>query len=115
MNQAVERTLGEGPSLAVSAGTGMNEDRKPDLTVDDLRFVTKGDDLFVFVQGAPRQEIVVKSLGRNTAGKTVESAEMLGAPGKLKFKQEDAALRVTPPDSLPAPAAIGVALRLRLA
>ena len=59
----------------------------------------------------------MKSLGRNNtvAGKTVKSVEMLGSSGKLKFKQEDGALRVTPPNNLPASAAIGVALRLHLA
>jgi len=111
------KTFGEGPSLAISAGGGMNEDRKPDLTVEDFRFVTKGDDLYVFAQGVPRREIVLKSLGRNNtaAGKTIKSIEMLGSHGKLKFKQEDGALRVTPPDNLPAPAEIGVALRLHFA
>ncbi|HEX5283784.1 MAG TPA: alpha-L-fucosidase [Bryocella sp.] len=111
------KAFGEGPALAVPAGTGMNENRKPDLTVEDFRFVSKGDELYVFAQGAPRQEIVVKSLGRNNtaSGKAVKSVELLGSSGKLKFKQEDGALRVTPPNNLPASAAIGVALRLHLA
>jgi alpha-L-fucosidase len=109
------KVFGEGPALSIPAGAGMNEDRKPDLTASDFRFTQKDGEAFVFVQGRPREEIAIKSLGRaaQQAPGRVRSVQMLGTEGTLQFHQEDAALLVTPPDRQPDAAAIGVTLRVR--
>ena len=36
------KTYGEGPAMKVKAGGGMNEEKKPDLIAEDVRFTTKG-------------------------------------------------------------------------
>jgi alpha-L-fucosidase len=108
---------GEGPSTLVKAGAGMNEDKQPDLSAQDLRFTTRQGLLYVFIQGWPKGECAIRSLGRGSAQMPgrVAAIEMLGTHGSLNFKQEDAVLRVTPPETQPSSAVIGVTLRVRFA
>ena len=111
------KIYGEGPSTLVKTGAGMNEDEKPDLTAQDFRFTTRGEMLYVFVQGWPQGEFVIQALGRASAQAPgrVAMVEMLGVSEPLRFRQEDSVLRVTPPVVKPAAADKGVTLRVRLA
>ena len=101
--------------MKVKAGGGMNEEKKPDLTAEDVRFTTKDGFLYAFAQGWPRGECLIEALGLGSTQKPghIASVEMLGVPKPLRFRQEEAVLRITPPDRKPAAAAIGVTFKVR--
>ena len=109
------KIYGEGPAMKVKAGSGMNEEKKPDLTAEDVRFTVKDGFLYAFAQGWPRGECLIEALGLGSTQKPghIVSVEMLGVPKPLRFRQEEAVLRITPPDRKPAAAAIGVTFKVR--
>jgi len=94
------KLYGEGPSAQVKVEAGnFNEDKRPDLGAEDVRFTTKGDVLYAFVMGWPEREAVVKALGSSSPqhpGK-IQKVEMLGHKGGLKWKQDATGLRVQMP------------------
>ena len=69
----------------------------------DIRFTSKGDNLYAFCMSTPQSDIRVLSLGKNSAhaGKGIASVSMLGSNEKLQWKQEDDALVITKPAKLP--------------
>ena len=110
------KIYGEGPGTKVLAGAGMNENKKPDLGAADVRFTTKGNVLYAFVQGWPGKEAVVESLaaGPQQTSK-IENIQLLGSNENLQFKQDVGALRVALPGAKPATADIGIALKITIA
>jgi alpha-L-fucosidase len=94
------KIYGEGPSTKVDIKGGrFNESKLSDFTAEDVRFTTKGSTLYAFVQGWPEKEATIAALGLASPqqpGKIL-NVEMLGSKGKLDWKQEDSALRVTMP------------------
>jgi alpha-L-fucosidase len=108
---------GEGPGTMIKAEPGMNEGQMPDLTAQDVRFTTKDGLLYAFVQGWPTSLLTIKALGLMSDQKPgrVIAVEMLGVSALLKFKQQDAAMEVAPPERRPAAAATGVTLKIRFA
>jgi alpha-L-fucosidase len=103
------KIFGEGPGTAASAsGGGFNESKRKDLTAHDLRFTTKGNTLYAFVMGWPEKEAVVKPLALNgpqNAGQ-IKNVQLLGFKGKVKFTQDNAALKVEMPAQKPCDHAI---------
>jgi len=113
------KIYGEGPSTkVVIAKNGKefdpNEGKKPDLTASDIRFTTKGNTIYAFVQGWPEEQAVIPSFGTSSPQnpEKITSVSMLGRDGNLKFSQEANGLRVTLPGSRPATADIGITLKL---
>jgi alpha-L-fucosidase len=94
------KIYGEGPSTAAAKpGAAFNEQARKALTAEDVRFTSKGNELYVFVMGWPEGEAAVKALGTaspQSPGK-IAKIELLGYGGRLDWKQEPAALRVTLP------------------
>ena len=87
---------------------GFNERNRKDLTASDIRFTTKGAALYAFVMGWPEREAVVPMLGlggKLGVGK-IRSVNLLGHKGKLKFTQDEAALKVELPAKKPSEYAI---------
>jgi alpha-L-fucosidase len=81
------KIYGEGPSTkVVIASNGKefdpNEGKKPDLTASDIRFTTKGDTLYAFVQGWPDGQAVISSLGTSSpqSPAKITSVSMLTLP-----------------------------------
>jgi alpha-L-fucosidase len=110
------KLYGEGPSTQVAIKAGnFNEDKRQDFTAEDVRFTTKGNTLYAFVQGWPKDEAVVKALGLASAqqpGK-IQKVEVLGYKGNVTWEQEDAALKVQmPAEKL---SDIGLTLKVQLA
>jgi len=109
------KILGAGPNVDSAAGGGMNERGRKDLTADDIRFTTKGSNLYAFAMGWPGREQVIPSLalgGKNAVPK-FHNVALLGHGGKLTWKQDETALRVELPEK--APSEHAVALRIALA
>jgi alpha-L-fucosidase len=94
------KIYGEGPSTKVKIETGnFNEDKQKDLTAEDVRFTTKDSTLYAFVMGWPDKAAVVNALGLSSPqnpGK-IRKVELLGYKGELKWKQDEASLRVEMP------------------
>lgn len=76
-----------------------------DLTSRDIRFTQKGDKLYAFVMGWPRnRRVSIKSLGRKSslAEGEVSSVRLLGHDGpKLEFDRHDRALSIVLPPKKP--------------
>ena len=102
-----------GNAAAPAGGNaGFNESRRRELTADDVRFTTKGGALYAFVMGWPEREASIPALalgGKLEVGK-IRSVELLGHRGRLKFTQDETALRIElPPEK---PSDHGVAFRV---
>ena len=64
------------------------------MTAAEVRFTTKGTNLYAFVMGWPEKEAVVKALSTNSsvAPFKVKNVELLGLKGKVVWVlDEDAA------------------------
>jgi alpha-L-fucosidase len=110
------KIYGEGPSTQVKVETGnFNEDKKKDLTSEDVRFTAKNSTLYAFVMGWPEKAATVNALGLasdQTPGK-IRNVELLGYKGDLKWNQSDAALKVEMPAVKLSD--IGITLKVELA
>jgi alpha-L-fucosidase len=103
------KIFGEGPATKTSAEkTSFNEEKRKDLTIDDVRFTTKGDTLYAFVMGWPDYRAVIKPLALDTelrVGK-IQNVELLGFDGKLEWKQDQNGLSILTPPKRPSDYAV---------
>jgi alpha-L-fucosidase len=107
------KIFGQGLGTEASAEkTSFNENKRKDLTSDDVRFTTKGGTLYAFVMGWPDYKAVIKPLALDTdlrVGK-IQNVELLGFDGKLDWKQDQGGLSIlTPPQK---PSDYGVAFKI---
>lgn len=114
------KIFGEGPATKVVVKSNgkefdPNEGEKPDLGAKDIRFTTKGETLYAFVQGWPEGELVIESLALDGAQKPMKAVDvrLLGRDEALRFTHDAKGLRVTMPGAKPATADVGIALRVR--
>jgi alpha-L-fucosidase len=94
--------------------TRFNENNRKDLTADDMRFTTKGKNLYAFAMGWPGKEVSVPSLalgGKYDVPK-FHNVELLGHKGKLKWRQDATALTVELPEQKPSEYAVGFKIAL---
>lgn len=101
------KVYGEGPSTIKS-----NQKKGPfgglsdagAYQPSDIRFTTKGNNLYAFCMATPDGDVSIKSLGKSAryADKAIASVTMLGSNQKLSWKQNDDALVITKPSNLPA-------------
>jgi alpha-L-fucosidase len=94
------KIYGEGPSIKTEIKTGnFNEGKRADFTAEDVRFTTKGSTLYAFVMGWPEKVAVVNALGLASpqAPGKIQRVELLGYRGELKWKQDEAGLKVEMP------------------
>jgi len=114
------KIYGEGPSVASPAAGGkFNEKSRQPLTVQDVRFTTRGNTLYAFVMGwpdpqSPVNEALVKALGTSSAQAPpkVLNVSLLGHGGRLPWTQEPAGLRVKLPNEKPSDHAITLKIAL---
>jgi alpha-L-fucosidase len=102
------KIFGAGPGTEIKPGNAQfNEATRQDLTADDVRFTTKGSALYAFVMGAPGNQAVIPSLatGAKQGVGRIQNVELLGA-GKMKFTQDETALKVQLPERPPSDLAI---------
>ena len=102
---------GEGPVAEAAnplSAQGFNEG-KVEMSSKDIRFNKKGDKvLYVTVCGKPEEDIVVKSLGTQTAQnrKRIRSISMLGSNELVQWNQEKERLTINKPQEIPSPEAV---------
>jgi alpha-L-fucosidase len=96
---------GEGPSVqndATAKSAAVNPPRGlgPNLTVDDIRFTTKGTTLYAIVMGKPTNNIAtIRSLATNSPHYSGEigSVQLLGSGQKLAYARNENGMSVTLP------------------
>jgi alpha-L-fucosidase len=89
------------PAAGGRGGPRFGEQARKDLTVEEVRFTTKGNVLYAFVMGWPEKETVIKPLGANNAGMKIANVALLGFKGKLRWTQEAEGLKVQMPPEKP--------------
>lgn len=93
--------FGEGPTKAA----GGHAVQMAELTEEDFRYTTKGDTIFAFVCGTPKDKVAIKVFSGDSYHK-IGSVQMLGVPGKLNFVQNPKTLVVSLPEKLPSDYAV---------
>ncbi len=97
------KTFGEGPAsdgVPLNA-QGFNEGKGKPFTAEDVRYTTKGGDLYAIVLGVPEKALSLKSLG-SKEGPEVISVVLLGSSTKVTWSQTDSTLDIKPPNRAPA-------------
>jgi alpha-L-fucosidase len=94
---------GEGPTANPEENVQFNEYQNKPFTANDIRFTTKGADLFVFCLDIPKiKPVTIKALGlKALSGKKISSVVVVGSSEKLNWKQKDNALIINCPKSVP--------------
>jgi len=112
------KIYGEGPStvkenLQKGPFAGLSDTRP--YQPSDIRFTTKGNNLYAFCMETPQAEIRIKSLGKSSKlnDKTITGVSLLGSTQKLKWKLEDDALVITKPASLPNWTVMGLEIAMK--
>ena len=113
------KVYGDGPSISAAAqnaraggehhqaGAFNERNRKP-LTAAEIRFTQKGKALYAFAMGRPEGAVRIPALapgGQHGVGK-IQNVEMVGAPGKLNWKQGEDGLTVEAPSQTPSEYAV---------
>jgi alpha-L-fucosidase len=97
-------------AAAAPAGqdASFNENKRKPLTAGDVRFTTKGPILYAFVMDWPAKQAVIAPLATTSkyAPGKIESVELLGYRGKLKWTRDESALKIDLPDQKPCDHAI---------
>lgn len=103
-------TFGEGPTEV--PGGAFTDTRRGAFTSADFRFTTRDGAIYAICLSEPRGETLIRSLGLSSGSK-VTGVRMLGSPQELAWRQEETALRVTPPSRLPCAHACAYRVTLR--
>ena len=90
-----------------------NEDYK--FNSKDIRFTEKDGFLYAFCLGTPTQDILIKSLGKNSKyyGSPVASVKMLGSDVKIKWSEGADGLTIKKPSKIPSWQVIGFKIEFK--
>jgi len=102
------KTYGEKSAEARAVKPGrFNENYK--FNSRDIRFTTKDGYLYAYCLGTPEEDIVVKSLGKNSklSSEQIASVQMLGSNAKVKWSVTENGLVIKKPSKIPAWQVIG--------
>jgi alpha-L-fucosidase len=85
------------------------------LSFKDIRFTTKDGNLYAFCLGIPTEDIIIKSLGKNSrlAEKQVSSVKMLGGDTKVKWSQENDRMVIKKPSKMPSWQVLGYKIEFK--
>ncbi len=104
---------GEGPHNITKPGP-FNEDEKIRYTGEDIRFTTKGDDLYAIFLGWPGEEAIIKSIPGKFYDSEIKSIKLLGEEGELQWKMTRDALRVKMPAKKPCEHAYAIKIERKI-
>jgi alpha-L-fucosidase len=110
------KIFGEGPASNPGSGgrdtlgttAPFNEKNRKDFTADEVRFTTKGNDLYAFSMGWNPQQTVIGALApkRGLYQKEIQGVELLGHRGVLKWELKESGLEIRMPETRPCDHAI---------
>jgi alpha-L-fucosidase len=92
-------TYGEGPTEMTKAGYFM-EDQEVRYTAQDVRFTTKGDQLYAICLGLPTGQVTIESLASLYPGE-IARVSLLGVDQPLDWTLTRDGLTITPPTDFP--------------
>ncbi len=97
------KIYGENPADETVVKTSMFNEGKLKYSAQNIRFTTKGKTLYAFCLGKPTDDIRMLSLRKNNPyeKKAIASITLLGSKEQLKWHQEDDALVIDKPATLP--------------
>jgi alpha-L-fucosidase len=99
------KIYGERPTEeTVVKSSNFNED-KLKYSAQDIRFTTKGNDLYAYCLGEPTKDILITSLGKNSKmlDKKIASVTLLGSDTKIRWTQKGDALVIKKNFKMPVP------------
>jgi alpha-L-fucosidase len=92
-------TYGEGPT---QVGRGRARDAAIPYTQQDIRFTTKGGDLYAFVLSIPQSAVTIRSLATGAEfARPVGSVELVGSTEPVRWQQTDEGLVIQKPAAMP--------------
>ncbi len=91
------RMYGEGPTAVVDGA--FNDTKRQSFTGQDIRFTTKGNNLYAIVLAWPGEELKIKSLGASSpvSPEKIKSVELLGSNAQMKWSQTVEGLSIQMP------------------
>ncbi|WP_183559613.1 alpha-L-fucosidase [Mucilaginibacter sp. SP1R1] len=106
--------FGEKPADATVIKAGNFNEGKIKYSDKDIRFTTKGNNLYAFCLDKPQGDLSIKSLGKNGRlnNKKIVSIKMLGSNEAVKWQQDGDALVIKRPAHLPDWKVLGFAIAL---
>jgi len=111
------KIYGEGPSTIKANQKkghfgGLSDESK--FTATDIRFTTKGKQLYAFLLDVPSKSIKITSLGKaaKITNQKIKSVSILGLKQVVKWKQENDALVIVMPEKLPDWKVLGIKVEL---
>ncbi|MGQ7855044.1 alpha-L-fucosidase [Pedobacter sp. WC2501] len=112
------KVYGEGPSTIKSNQKkgvfgGLTDTGEYEAT--DIRYTTKGRDLFAFCLAVPKTDIKMELLGKNSKylDKPISSVTLLGSKEKLDWTQTDGSLVIKKPKNYPTWAVTGYKIEFK--
>ena len=95
------KIFGEGPTATIEGHVSENKN-KP-FGAKDIRFTTKGDQLYAIALGKPETNklLITTMKSGNEYKASIKKVEMLGHDGKLAWSQTDQGLEIEFPQTLP--------------
>ncbi len=108
------KIYGEKPEGQTRAKLG-RFDENYKLSYRDIRFTTKDGTLYAFCLGIPTEDIVIKSLGKNStlAEKQVSSVIMMGSDAKVRWSQENDRMVIKKPVKMPSWQVLGFKIEFK--
>ena len=105
------KIFGDGPVATApktGEGTRFNESSRKELTVDEVRFTTRGNTLYAFIMGWPEKLVLIKPLATSSplSPPKVNNVELLGHGDKVIWTQDEQGLTVVMPEKKPCDYAI---------
>ena len=81
--------------------------------MNDIRFTTKGEVLYVFVMGQPEFRTTIRSLATDTELRVgrITGVELVGHDGKINWRQDQSGLVIDIPNTLPSKHAVAFRVR----
>lgn len=90
---------GEGPTQMTKAGYFM-EDQEVKYTAQDIRFTTKGEDIYAICLGCPKEQLTIQSL-RFLYPEEIKSIQLLGDDTPVHWSLDPEGLKIQPENPKP--------------
>ena len=95
------KVYGEGPTKVIAGSFA--DTKRSEFTGKDIRFTTKGNNLYAIVLGKPENnEVLIQSLGSNLRlfNRDITEVKILGMDERIQWTREESGLRVRIPERL---------------
>ena len=82
---------------------GFNEGRGKPFSEADIRFTTKGHELYAIELGWPTNTVTIKSLGKfaQSPALAIKEVQLLGSQERIRWSQNEEALAIEAPTNKP--------------